>query len=134
MIEVINRSRLSGPALEVVQGVLSRFTRIEQVARFAETQVPPFQFAGCRSYDDHSHDIVVSRPSDRIVLVFDANCSGALARVTIWDRQPSTGDLSGERSARTASRNGSSATPCRFGGHAPLSAPGFAAASRLVAG
>jgi hypothetical protein len=118
----------------VVQGVLSGFARIEQVARFAETQVPPFQFDGCRAYDDHSHDIVVSRPSDRIVLVFDANCTGALARVTIWDRQPTHGDLSGERSARAATVNGSSATPCRFGGHAPVSAPGFAAAGRLVAG
>lgn len=116
MIEVNNRSRLSGQALDIVRTVIGGFSHVEHVARFAETQVPPFAFAGSAAYDDHTHDLVVSRPSDSMVFVFDATCSGELRRVTIFDRFPSPSDLLIEREAAAlpAATNGAG---CRFGGH-----------------
>lgn len=127
-MEVINRSRITGDALDIIRDLVSSCRSFEQLSRFAHNQMPGFEVAGSVAYEDHTHDVLVSRSSGSQVLVFSTTCKGDVLGAAIYDKRPSESELRETRRRLTPPEGRPSpfaANPhyppapsdCRLGGH-----------------
>jgi len=97
MTTVVNRSSLSGEALELVQSVLVSFRHMDEVIRFSTNLSPSLSLIREVAHEDGTRDILASRRADSWVLSFTSGPDGRILQATIWDRHPTSEELASAR-------------------------------------
>ena len=117
MMEVRNRSRLTGAAYRVIRDAIVGLERIEDLHSGGSTIRPQFEIVRSNAYEDGTHDLIVASPS--IHLSFAVTCGGEILSATLWNRNPTDDDVVLDRleGLNPGAVRHDARRECRIGGH-----------------
>ncbi|MAB90440.1 MAG: hypothetical protein CMJ90_13405 [Planctomycetes bacterium] len=117
MMEVRNRSRLTGAAYRVIRDAIVGLERIEDLHSGGSTIRPQFEIVRSIAYEDGTHDLIVASPS--IHMSIAVTCDGELLSATLWNRNPTDDDVVLDRleGLNPGAVRQDARRECRIGGH-----------------